>query len=283
MFKLTLRRDQSPAKLKQDKNQLLWTRGWGGGNWDGFHCRITSGHGVCGGTCVLPRAERLSLHSVVKKTPCEGFSHFCGCCSFSCSGEGRSKRVLASVSWGTLPPAPTCRPPEVEHAVWLPLVQWPHWALSQVKQEAFTSLCRLFQCNIAWVSFYLSNPTHKGFTKKKPDLQLSGCLSPLVHRPQTSASLRALNETWHHSVEKQDNRHHCGQGENAYFTERLPTASILSCTSNATHSLKAPCLLPSGSGFSTSPTLKWASSSEVKCFQVRFLIYKLVCKWIAQL
>lgn len=39
-----------------------------------------------------------------------------------------------------------------------------------------------------------------------------------------------------------------GKAKNAHFTERLPTASILSCTSNASHSLKAPCLLPSGSG-----------------------------------
>ena len=30
---------------------------------------------------------------------------------------------------------------------------------------------------------------------KKPDSQLSGCLPPIVHRPQTSASQRALNET----------------------------------------------------------------------------------------
>lgn len=98
VFKLTLRRDPSPAKLQQDKNQLMWTRGWGGGNWDEFHCQITSGHGVCDGTCVLPRVERLSLRSVVKKTPCAGFSHFCGCSSFSCS-EREGKRVLASVSW----------------------------------------------------------------------------------------------------------------------------------------------------------------------------------------
>lgn len=121
--------------------------------------------------------------------------------------EGRSSPGTRSL--GTFTLAPTCALPRLSHIVWLQLMQWPHWEFSQVKQEAFTSLCSSFRRNIAWVSFYLSKLNTQRLYKNLICNFLTAFF-PLVCRPQTSASLRALNETWHHSVEKQDNRHHCG-------------------------------------------------------------------------
>lgn len=147
----------------------------------------------------------LALRSAVAKTPATASPPIGGGVR-RLQGEG--PRV-----WGTGSPAkphpPTCALPGLSHIVCLQLMRWPHWALSQVKQEAFTSLCSSFRRNIAWVSFYLSKPNTQRLYKNLIGNFLTAFF-PLVCRPQTLASLRALNETWHHSIEKQDNRHHCG-------------------------------------------------------------------------
>ena len=120
VFKLPVRRDQSPAKLKQNKNQLMWTRGWGGGNWDEFHCQITSGHGVCDGTCVLPRVEHLSLRSVVKKLPVRVSP------TSVAAAASAARRRKVSGSWHQFPgntsTSTYLSSTEVEHAVCLQLV-----------------------------------------------------------------------------------------------------------------------------------------------------------------
>lgn len=123
--------------------------------------------------------------------------------------QGEGPRVWGMGSAGTSTFAPTWALPRLSRIVCLQLMQWPHWELSQVKPEAFTSLCSSFRRNIAWVSFYLSKPNTQRLYKNLIGNFLPAFF-PLVCRPQTSASLRALNETWHHSAEKQDNRHHCG-------------------------------------------------------------------------
>lgn len=127
----------------------------------------------------------------------------------SCLRRGTSLARCRQRFLGTFPWAPTCALPRLSLSGRLQLMQWPHRELRQVKQEASTSPRSSSRRNIAWVSFYLSRPNTQRLYKNLI-CNFLAAFSPLVGRPQTSASPRALNETWHHSIEKQDNRHHCG-------------------------------------------------------------------------
>ena len=153
-----------------------------------------------------PGKQAAVPHSVAKRPPATA-SHRRG--RAPSAPRGKRQVCQALLPWGTFNVSAYLCSPRRSRIVCLQLMQWPHWRLRQVKQEAFTSLCSSFRGNIAWVSFYLSKPDTQRLYENLICNFLSA-FSPLVCRPQTSASLRALNETWHHSIENQDNRHHCG-------------------------------------------------------------------------